>query len=145
VRNPAGPPAFPLHGYVPLSELAGLFAVEPATIRRRLRAEGLSPYAHPLGPEAAAGPGGRHPGHLRDQLGTATDASHQGAWRLRGTPLRYRYARGRDGQTFADPMRVTARWPRVEDVDAVRVIWYRLVAVAMDAGPAHHATSAEPS
>jgi hypothetical protein len=52
---------------------------------------------------------------------------------------------GRDGQTFADPMGVTDRWLGVEDVDAVRVIRYRLVAAAMDVGVAHHATGAESS
>jgi len=40
---------------------------------------------------------------------------------------------------------VTDRWIRVEVVDAVRVIRYGLVAAAMDAGVAHHATGAEQS
>ena len=42
-----GRPAFPLHGYVLLSELARLWVVDPATICRRHRAQGLSHYAHP--------------------------------------------------------------------------------------------------
>jgi hypothetical protein len=40
-------PRFPLDGYMLLSELSRLFAVDPATIRRRLRAHGLALYAHP--------------------------------------------------------------------------------------------------
>jgi hypothetical protein len=37
----------PIDGYMLLSELARLFAVDPSTIRRRLRALGLSLYSHP--------------------------------------------------------------------------------------------------
>jgi hypothetical protein len=40
---------------------------------------------------------------------------------------------------------VTDGWLGVEDVDVVRMIQYRLVAAAMDAGVAHHATGAESS
>jgi hypothetical protein len=40
-------PTLSIDGYMLLSELARLFAVDPATIRRRLQADGLSLYAHP--------------------------------------------------------------------------------------------------
>jgi hypothetical protein len=40
---------------------------------------------------------------------------------------------------------VIARWLRVEEADAVRVIQFRLVVDAMGAEVAPHATGAEPS
>ncbi len=40
-------PAIPYDGYMPLAEVARLFAVDPATIRRRLQAQGRSLYAYP--------------------------------------------------------------------------------------------------
>ena len=38
---------FPVEGHVELREVARLFAVDPALIRRRLHAQGRCLYAHP--------------------------------------------------------------------------------------------------
>ena len=40
-------PAIAYDGFQPLAEVARLFAVDPATIRRRLRAEGRDLFAYP--------------------------------------------------------------------------------------------------
>jgi hypothetical protein len=40
-------PPFTVEGFVPLTELARIFSVDPAVIRRRLHAQGRSLYAHP--------------------------------------------------------------------------------------------------
>ena len=38
----------PFEGYMELGELSRLFGVDPATIRRRLRAQGRAAYAYPI-------------------------------------------------------------------------------------------------
>ena len=40
--------SIPFEGFVELRELSRLFGVDPATIRRRLRAQGLSAYPYPI-------------------------------------------------------------------------------------------------